>query len=122
MADIFISYKREEAGQAGRLAHVLEQFGYSVWWDVALLSGDEYRDVIAEMIDKCAAVIVLWSPLAVRSTFVRSEASYAQRQDKLLPGMLKLCSVGLQSVCCRLTQQVECTEQSVPSKILHELD
>ena len=95
MADIFISYKREEAGQAGRLAHVLEQFGYSVWWDVALLSGDEYRDVIAEMIDKCAAVIVLWSPLAVRSTFVRSEASYAQRQDKLLPAMLEACHLPL---------------------------
>ncbi len=95
MADIFISYKREESEQAARLAHVLEQFGYSVWWDVALLSGEEYRDVIAEMIDKCSAVVVLWSPLAVKSTFVRSEAAYAQRQDKLLPAMLAECHLPL---------------------------
>jgi hypothetical protein len=89
MADVFISYKREEANHAGRLASVLEQLGYSVWWDVALLSGDEFRDVIREMIDRCAAVVVLWSPLAVTSRFVVDEASYANRKDKLLPAMLQ---------------------------------
>ncbi|MAK60935.1 MAG: hypothetical protein CMK09_08150 [Ponticaulis sp.] len=95
MADIFISYKREEGEQAQRLAHVLEQLGYSVWWDVALLSGDEFRDVIQEMIEKCSAVVVLWSPLSVQSRFVRSEADYAQRRDKLLPVILKPCELPL---------------------------
>ena len=89
MADIFISYKREEADKARLLAKGLEHFGFTVWWDVALLSGDEFRDAIVEMIDKCKAVIVLWSPASIKSKFVIDEASYAQRQDKLLPAMLE---------------------------------
>ena len=93
MADIFISYKREEAEQARRLSSVLEQFGFSVWWDSALLSGEEFRDVIREMIDNSTIVIVLWSPLAVTSRFVVDEATHAQRTDKLLPVFLEECEL-----------------------------
>ena len=93
MADIFISYKREEAEQARRLSGVLEQFGFSVWWDSALLSGEEFRGVIREMIDNSTIVIVLWSPLAVKSIFVIDEATHAQRSDKLLPVFLEECEL-----------------------------
>ena len=93
MADIFISYKREEAEQARRLSGVLEQFGFSVWWDSALLSGEEFRGVIREMIDNSTIVIVLWSPLAVKSIFVIDEATHAQRGDKLLPVFLEECEL-----------------------------
>ncbi|MEL6568303.1 MAG: SUMF1/EgtB/PvdO family nonheme iron enzyme [Pseudomonadota bacterium] len=93
MADVFISYKREEKQLAQRLHDALEQFGFSVWFDVELLSGDEFRPVIVEMIDKCKAVVVLWSPLSIQSQFVIDEASYAQRQDKLCPTLLAPCDI-----------------------------
>jgi hypothetical protein len=93
VADVFISYKREEAEQAQRLATVLENLNFSVWWDTALISGDEYRDVIKEMISKCSAVVVLWSPLAVGSRFVVDEAAFAAKNDKLLPAMLAPCDI-----------------------------
>ncbi|MBL4869910.1 MAG: SUMF1/EgtB/PvdO family nonheme iron enzyme [Robiginitomaculum sp.] len=93
MADIFISYKREEADTAETLANTFEQLGFSVWWDVGLLAGDEFREVIREMIDKSKVVIVLWSPLAVLSKFVVDEATHAQRLDKLLPALLESCEL-----------------------------
>jgi hypothetical protein len=33
MADIFISYKREEQPVAKKLADALQKKGWSVWWD-----------------------------------------------------------------------------------------
>ena len=85
MADIFISYKREERHFAEQLSIVLEQLGFEVWWDFDLLSGDRYRSVIRAVIDECKAAIVLWSTLAVDSDFVMDEAEYAKAQGKLCP-------------------------------------
>ncbi len=93
MADIFISYKQEEGEHARRLAAVLDALGFAVWWDTSLTSGDEFRNVIREMIDQCSAVVVLWSPLSVKSRFVVDEAGYAARQNKLLPAMLAPCEL-----------------------------
>lgn len=93
MADIFISYKREDKPHAEQLRQVLEHYGFSVWFDAELLSGDEFRPVILEMIDKCSAVIVLWSPKTVRSQFVIDEAGYAQRNDKLCPAIIEPCDL-----------------------------
>ena len=46
MADVFISYKREDRQTAERISIALEQLGFDVWWDFELLSGDKYRNVI----------------------------------------------------------------------------
>jgi hypothetical protein len=48
MADIFISYKREDKEKAGMLADKLMASGWSVWWDHDLL-GVEYYDVVIEI-------------------------------------------------------------------------
>lgn len=93
MADVFISYKREEKPRAELLRTVLESFGYSVWFDVELLSGDDFRSVIRAMIDECSAVVVLWSELAVESPFIRDEADYANSQGKILPACLEPCTL-----------------------------
>ncbi len=61
MADLFISYKREDRQFAERLSIALEQLGFDVWWDFDLMSGDRFRRVIEKVIDECSAAIVLWS-------------------------------------------------------------
>ncbi|MFI4997767.1 MAG: TIR domain-containing protein, partial [Hyphomicrobiales bacterium] len=33
MVDVFISYAREDRSQAAELAELLEEAGYTVWWD-----------------------------------------------------------------------------------------
>lgn len=85
MADVFISYKREDRPQAEALARALIEYGYSVWWDFELLSGQKYRAVIAQAIDECKAAVVLWSARANDSQFVIDEADRAHRADKLCP-------------------------------------
>jgi hypothetical protein len=88
MADVFISYKREDRPRAERLSIVLEQLGFEVWWDFDLLSGDRYRSVIRKVIDECHVAIVLWSTRAVQSDFVMDEAEYAKAQGKLCPARI----------------------------------
>ena len=61
MADVFISYKREERDVAENLARALTAQGYSVWWDVDLLPGDRFANEIEAVIKRAKAVIVLWS-------------------------------------------------------------
>ena len=43
MADIVLSYARENRRQAESLARALEDAGWSVWWDREILPGAELR-------------------------------------------------------------------------------
>ncbi len=85
MADIFISYAREDREKIEKLASNLEDEGYSVWWDRQIVGGAEYAKDIEHALDEAKAVIVAWSADANESGWVRDEASRAQHQNKLVP-------------------------------------
>lgn len=85
MADVFISYKRQDRPIVERLAGALQQLGFDVWWDFELLSGEDFRQVIRAVIDQCRAAVVVWSRASVESGFVLDEASYALRLGRLCP-------------------------------------
>ncbi len=89
MADIFLSYKKERRAHAERLAAVLEAYGYEVWWDYELAVGPDFRDQIEAKLEVSKVVIVLWCTGAVRSKFVRSEASRADKRGKLIQAYLE---------------------------------
>ena len=93
MADVFISYKREDRHVAERLSSTLAQLGFEVWWDFELLSGDSFRKTIREVIDHCTTAVVLWSRKSVESSFVLDEVTYSQRLGKLCP--VRIDDVGL---------------------------
>ncbi|MFN0121810.1 MAG: TIR domain-containing protein, partial [Blastocatellia bacterium] len=48
MADIFVSYKREDKERIRGLVDALEQQGWSVFWDRQLEPHTGFRKVIAE--------------------------------------------------------------------------
>ncbi|MEM6627333.1 MAG: toll/interleukin-1 receptor domain-containing protein [Pseudomonadota bacterium] len=85
MADVFISYAREDAPKAKLLAEALLAEGLSVWWDHDLIGGDNFREQIAETIAAASCVIVIWSENSVASPFVKDEASRANDRQILLP-------------------------------------
>ena len=85
MADLFISYAREDRTVAARLANRLQRAGFSVWWDRSLLAGDDIERVIDAEINNAKAVIVIWSANSAPSTWVRSVASAALAAKKLVP-------------------------------------
>ena len=84
MADVFISYARENEAVVRRLADAVKREGYSVWWDEALPPHLSYGDVIAAEIEAAKAVIVVWSEAAARSEWVRAEADLARNRKTLV--------------------------------------
>ena len=84
MADVFISYSRENAPSVRRLAEAVTREGYSVWWDDALPPHLSYGDVITGEIGAAKAAIVVWSETAIASEWVRAEADLARNQKKLV--------------------------------------
>ncbi len=85
MADIFISYAREDRNWVRELAQALEAEGLSVWWDPNLLPGSRYRETIEKELDQAYASIVVWSEDSIQSDFVRDEAEEARVLNRLVP-------------------------------------
>ncbi len=85
MANIFLSYSRADRARVAPLVGALEAQGWSVWWDPAIIPGQEFDDRIAEEIDKASAVVVVWTPASVASRWVRGEAREAADRGILVP-------------------------------------
>jgi hypothetical protein len=85
MADIFISYAREDAVRAGALAQAFTALGWSVWHDDSIRAGAPFDAVIDQQLDAASCVVVIWSRASVDSNWVRAEASAADDQAKLVP-------------------------------------
>lgn len=88
MADIFISYGREDRDHADRLATVLERQGWSVWWDRKVLGGDTFGQTIERAMDEARCIIVLWSASSVESGWVKDEAAEGARRNVLVPVLI----------------------------------
>jgi formylglycine-generating enzyme required for sulfatase activity len=106
MADVFISYKRERRPAARHLEQILARYGYSVWFDLALVRGADYEEQIQRELNAAKAVIVLWCGHSVQSGGVRSEASRAKAQGKLVPVVIERCELPLFST---LEQNIDLT-------------
>lgn len=91
MADIFLSYNREDQPTALDYARALESSGFSVWWDTTLKTGDAYDEVTEKALRDAKAVVVLWSRRSVVSRWVKSEATLADRLGTLVPVMIDEC-------------------------------
>ena len=89
MADVFISYAREDRETARRLAEHIEKAGGSVWWDRSLLPGDRFSRLIRAQLEEAGWVIVLWSESSVDSDWVEAEAGFAREADKLVPALIE---------------------------------
>jgi TolB-like protein len=85
MADVFISYARDDRERIEKLAAALEAEGFSVWWDRRIDAGSEFSKDIERELNAAKAVIVAWSSAGNASSWVRDEASFARDRAKLLP-------------------------------------
>jgi small GTP-binding protein len=88
MADIFISYAREDRLRVEPLAKALEEQGYSVWWDRTIRAGARFDDVIQKALNEASCVLVLWSKASIQSAWVRDEAMEALQQTALIPAYI----------------------------------
>ena len=84
MADIFISYARQDRARIERLAGQLEAEGHSIWWDRHIAGGAEFSKDIERELQSAKAVIVGWSKGANESRWVKDEAGLAANAGKLI--------------------------------------
>ena len=88
MADVFLSYAREDRDTASRLVTALQANGWSVWWDARITAGQEFPPAIREALEAAHCVVVLWSASSIRSSYVEAEAIRARDRGVLLPASL----------------------------------
>jgi CHAT domain/TIR domain len=89
MADVFISYAREDHGIAQRIAKALAGTERSVWWDRDIIAGQDFSEIIERELDLAGCVIVLWSRYSVSSSWVRIEAAAAAERGVLVPALIE---------------------------------
>lgn len=89
MADVFLSYSREDLPFVEKLVTALQGRGLTVWWDVSIPAGAKWASVIEEALDGSRVVVVLWSRHSVQSEWVRAEAQRAADHGKLVPVVLE---------------------------------
>jgi DNA-binding response OmpR family regulator len=84
-AELFLSYSRQDQQRIELLASLLQEAGWTVWWDRHIKTGAAFDRVIEQALTNARAVIVAWSENSVGSDWVRAEAAYALDSNKLLP-------------------------------------
>jgi formylglycine-generating enzyme required for sulfatase activity len=83
VADVFISYKREEREAVERLAQELRRLGLDVWFDASLNAGEAFSDEIDREARAARVILVCWSPAARASDWVKAEALIGFTNKKL---------------------------------------
>lgn len=75
---VFISYENRAEPLVQRVAAALEEAGLEVW-DAArqILPGDNFAGKIAQALQESEAMVVLITPEALRSKWIRWEVDYA---------------------------------------------
>jgi adenylate cyclase len=85
MADVFVSYARNDKARVAPVVAAIESKGWTVWWDPDITPGQEFDDQIDAEITAALAVLVVWTPNSVTSRWVRGEAREAAERGVLVP-------------------------------------
>jgi TIR domain len=88
MADIFISYKKEDAGRVIRMVEALRAEGFDVWWDHGIQAGSEWDRSIHKELYAAKVVIAIWSKASVAAPWVKEEATVGKNRGVLLPARI----------------------------------
>jgi hypothetical protein len=96
MADIFLSYSNIDLNRIKSLLDVLEQQGWSIWWDYKIRVGRQFDEVIEEELTKAKCIVVLWSKNSVKSDWVKNEAAEGKRLGILAPALIDNVSIPLE--------------------------
>jgi hypothetical protein len=88
---VFISYRHgDDVAYVKRLTEFLVDAAVRVWHDHDVVTGDRWEQVIKTKIEDCSAFIVVMTPGADESDWVKREINYAERLGRpILPLLLE---------------------------------
>jgi formylglycine-generating enzyme len=95
MADIFISYAKEDREQAAAVTKALGSLGWQVFWDRDIPLGKTWDEVIEKAIEAAGCMLVLWSRNSVASEWVRAEAEEGLQRKILIPVLIEEAKIPL---------------------------
>ena len=93
---VFLSHATRDQKFAGKIAEALGKHGIPVWYSRTHLGGaQQWQQEIGKALKRCDWFIVLLSPSAVKSMWVKRELSYAliqkRYEDRIVPLLLRDC-------------------------------
>jgi hypothetical protein len=88
MAQVFLSYAKQDRQTAIALAEALKGRGWTVFWDRTIPPGKMFDQVIGEALRAAGCVVVLWSRASVESSWVKEEAEDAAQRSILIPALI----------------------------------
>ena len=91
--DVFISYAREDAAIAAKLANHLKKIGISVFWDADIRSGEDFHAKLDTKLGGVRCVLVLWSQNSINSDWVLNEADFGKSRQVLVAARLDDCQL-----------------------------
>jgi hypothetical protein len=94
--EVFLSHASNDRRMAARLATVLREDGVPVWYSQTnLLGAQQWHDEIGATLARCDWFLLLLSPPATSSRWVKRELLYALRSarydDRILPINYRAC-------------------------------
>jgi hypothetical protein len=124
MADIFISYAREDEVRIRPLVRALENRAWSIFWDRNIPAGQTWRSYIGKALGDSRCVIVAWSRDSVISDWVSEEADEGKKRGILIPVLLDAVAppIGFRSIqAADLTNWQSDRFSPQFEKLLHEI-
>lgn len=88
MADIFLSYSREDEARIRGLVSQIEAQGWSVFWDRRIPAGETWRSHIGSALQDSRCIVVAWSKHSIESQWVAEEADEGKTRRVLIPLLL----------------------------------
>jgi hypothetical protein len=89
MSDIFISYSSQDRTIVKQIADILENKGWSVWWDRKIPIGKKFDTVIENELHQASCVLVVWTKHSIASEWVKNEAAEAAQKGILIPVIIE---------------------------------
>lgn len=96
MADLFISYSRNDRDRCMAIRDALTTLKVNVWSDARIGAGSHFDREIEREIAAARALLVLWSQDSVESDWVRNEARTGKEENRLVATQIGPCQLPLE--------------------------
>jgi hypothetical protein len=96
MADLFISYSRNDRERCTAIRDALAALKVNVWSDARIGAGSSFDREIEREIEAAKALLVLWSEDSVESDWVRNEARTGKEGGRLVATQIAPCQLPLE--------------------------